>query len=392
MTMVCNEDKCTGCMACLSVCPKDAITIKDSVMQYNAVIDLDKCVGCDACHAVCQQNNPPVLSEPITWYQGWARDETIRSKGSSGGFAGAISKKFIENGGEVYSCVFESGDFIFRCASTVDELHRFAGSKYVKSNPESIYREIKSKLCDGNKILFIGLPCQVGALKNYVRNSNTDLLYTIDLICHGTPSPKLLEIFLNQYEYSLKSVKNIAFRNKERFQVCEGYKGIITNGVGDRYTMAFLHSLSYTENCYECKYARKRRVSDITLGDSWGSDIGGEEHAKGISLALCMTKKGDELVKNSNLHLEMVDLEKAIASNHQLQYASIKPKAYDSFCEGIKEGKNFNRLVTKSLPKVCFKQDIKRLLIKLHVIHVGGGKLSYGIAVLPSTNVMDNGR
>ena len=372
---VCEENKCTGCMSCLAVCPKNAISIHDLIMKYNAVIDIDKCVKCNACQIVCQQNNPPVLSEPITWYQGWANEDLVRSKGSSGGFAGAISKKFVEEGGEVCSCIFYNGNFVFQCVNTMNELDEFVGSKYVKSNPDSIYREIKQKLRVGRKILFIGLPCQVGALKKYLRNSYNDLLYTIDLICHGTPSPKLLEIFLNQYGYSLKNLKNIAFRNKERFQVCEGCKGIITNGVGDRYTMAFLHSLSYTENCYECKYARKQRVSDITLGDSWGSDIGGEEHSRGISLALCMTQKGDELVKNSNLHLEKVDLEKAIASNHQLQHASVKPKTYDSFCKGIKQGKNFNRLVSKSLPKACFKQDVKRILIKMRVFCAGKAEL-----------------
>lgn len=376
---VCQLNQCAGCMSCVDSCPKKAITIHTDLMKYNAVINMDLCVDCNLCHTICPQNNPPKPAAPKYWYQGWANDDEIRKNSASGGFASAIAKKFIEDGGEVYGCCYEQGEFVFRCADNVEDLKKFAGSKYVKSNPRGCYREIKQKLSDDKKILFIGLPCQVAAIRNYTRDK-FDSLYTVDLICHGTPSPMLLENFLQQYGYSLKTIKDIRFRNKNRFQLKEGYKGIITNGVSDRYIIAFLNSLNYTENCYQCKYARRERVSDITVGDSWGSDLGDSEIQKGLSLALCTSNKGHALLKEANLHLKDVDLDKAIERNGQLEHSSEKPNGYDNFCHGIESGKKFNSLVTKNLRKPCFRQDVKEILIKMKIIRGGGQS---GIAVLP---------
>ncbi|MDO4942834.1 MAG: Coenzyme F420 hydrogenase/dehydrogenase, beta subunit C-terminal domain [Lachnospiraceae bacterium] len=362
---VCEKDKCAGCMACVDICPKGAINIVDDLMAYNAIIDQEKCINCNACHRVCQNNYSSTTLEPIYWYQGWAENEVIRSDGSSGGLAGALSKYFIRSGGEVCSCCFKNGGFYFSFASTLDELKQFAGSKYVKSNPVGCYKNIKEKLKNDTKVLFIGLPCQVAAVKNYVGELAENNLYTVDLICHGTPSPTLLDIFLNQYNYSLKQMKDVRFRMKDKFQVYDGYRGVITNGVCDKYLIAFLNSLTYTENCYECQYARIRRVSDLTLGDSWGTEIGGNQRGKGISLVLCQTEKGHDLLKASELHLEQVDLERAIENNHQLSRPSVRPQGYSAFFTGIKRGIKFNQLVARTFPKQCLRQDIKRILIKL---------------------------
>lgn len=298
------------------------------------------------------------------------RWESIRRNGSSGGFAGAISKKFIEIGGKVCSCKFERGKFVFSITDTLEGIRRFAGSKYVKSNPEGCYKKVKEELRKGSRILFIGLPCQVAALKNYIDGKYDATLYTIDLICHGTPSPFLLDIFLNQYNLKLTELDDIKFRAKSAFRVMNGMKNVATNGTSDRYSIAFLNSLIYTENCYECYYAQKKRVSDITLGDSWGSLLNENDCKSGISLALCQTEKGHALIKGSNLHLESVDLEIVILNNHQLSYPSVKPDTYDVFFK-ICEKENFNKAVSKCCPKQCFRQDVKGLLSRIGLFKGG---------------------
>lgn len=372
MKTVCELNKCAGCMACVDICPKGAIKIKDSLSAYNAEIDENKCIGCNACHKVCQANHPAKAKAPIDWHQGWTENAETRKECSSGGAATAISKGFLENGGIVCGCTFNEGKFIFEFAENEDELKKFIGSKYVKSDPMGIYKEIKSRLKREEKVLFIGLPCQVAALKNYVSTDLSDKLYTIDLICHGTPSPKVLDIFLKQYGLTLSSLKDIKFRVKAKFQIYGDYKGIITKGVSDRYSIAFLNALTYTENCYRCPYAKTERVSDVTLGDSWGSELAMDEQKNGISLILNQTEKGNELLKMANLHLEAVDIKKAIASNHQLEYPSFKPKGREKFFDGLKD-RNFNSLVFRQLPKQCLRQDVKKVLIKLHIIDGGGG-------------------
>ena len=92
-------------MECIDVCPKKAIKVIDSWMEYNAVIDSEKCIQCNACHSACQNNAEQVLTKPIYWKQGWAQDDCVRMRSSSGGVATAVERAFIKNGGIVCSCI-----------------------------------------------------------------------------------------------------------------------------------------------------------------------------------------------------------------------------------------------------------------------------------------------
>lgn len=373
MKTVCEINRCVGCMACVDSCTKNAIEIRDSLKAYNAVINEKNCVNCNTCHAVCPQNNPIKKMKPIFWGQGWTKDSKIRSRSSSGGFAAAISIAFIKSGGYVCSCVFHNGEFVFEIINDLREVTKFMGSRYVKSNPKGIFKEVRYYLKNRKKVLFIGLPCQVAAMKNYIKEPLLQYLYTIDLICHGTPSPQLLEMFLAQYGLKLKDMEDIQFRTKNSFKLKDYYKSIVTKGVRNRYLIAFLNGLIYTDNCYECEHARIERGSDITLGDSWGSQLSKKEQKKGISLVLCQSEKGQYLLEMSDLYIEFVDLEIAIAHNHQLNEPSALIPGRAEFFDGCASGKSFNALVRKIVPKQCIKQDIKAFLIKTKIISGEGG-------------------
>lgn len=369
MNYVCPQDECTGCSACINICTKQAITIVDSMESYNAIIDNDKCIQCDACHRVCQVNHKLQLTTPIKWVQGWSLCPEQRYKSSSGGAAYEIEKTFIQQNGHVWTCCLRNGIVGFSKINGVDEIGRYIGTKYVKSNPMTVFKEIKEELNHG-KVLFIGLPCQVAGLKKYLGNNVPDNLYTVDLICHGTPSPKLFELFLNQYNTSLHSVSDIMFRRKTesgiRFEVFSDKKHITTPGTCDNYTMGFLEGLFYTRNCYECAYAGWNRVSDITLGDSWGSELPTSEKQRGISLIIIQTEKGNKLVNDSNLNLQSVDKDVSIKFNHQLMEPMPYHKQRDRFFSLIRSH-SFNYAVMRCLPKFWFKQFIKSILIKAKV-------------------------
>lgn len=352
-------------MACADICPKGAVTIKDDLSACNAVIDSEKCIGCDCCYNVCQQNHPPQLTPPRKWAQGWCADLAGRQKGSSGGFAFAISTAFIKSGGSVCSCVFTGGKFTFEFAESVDDVKKFSGSKYVKSNPSGIYKAIKARLKSGEKVLFIGLPCQVSALKNFVGKELESALYTVDLICHGTPSPKLLDMFLKQYKIQLSGVEEIKFRKNYKYQISCNGKSVAPDGVTDKYMTAFLNSLTHTDNCYSCNYAKTQRASDLTLGDSYGSELPESEWDKGVSLALCQTDKGIELLETADLVLKDVDLDRAVSKNDQLRAPSAVPKGREAFFKALRANKKFNSAIYLFLTKQCLRQDIKAVLIRL---------------------------
>lgn len=382
MTTVCKENQCAGCMACVEVCPSGAIEIRDDVESYNAVIHKEKCVDCGGCYRVCQKNHPDDGVSPVKWYQGWADAPDIREQSSSGGAAAAISKAFINEGGYVCSCVFDKGVFTFKVTNDISELDQFKGSKYVKSNPVGIYKEVQELLKRDESVLFIGLPCQVAALKRFVGENLYKNLYTVDLICHGTPSPKLLNKFIQQYGYELDKIHSISFRRKGRFSVENEYKNLVTVGTCDRYTIAFLNALILTKNCYSCDYAKLNRVADLTLGDSYGSELT-EEMAKGVSLILCQTEKGIKMVEGAKLHLETVDIKTAIENNGRLNHPSIIPKNREKFFKSIAEGKNINKAIFRNLPNRCFRQEVKKLFIEFGIISVG---ITYGISVQTKIN------
>nr|WP_297705752.1 Coenzyme F420 hydrogenase/dehydrogenase, beta subunit C-terminal domain [uncultured Butyrivibrio sp.] len=367
MITVCDKNQCAGCMLCVDICPKKAISINDNLKAYNAVIDSEKCVNCNLCHSKCPQNNDVPKKEPINWYQGWIQDEDIRSKSPSGGIGMALATQFVREGGYVASCVFRDGEFQFAITNDEDEVLKFSGSKYVKSNPTRIYGKISAILKEGNKVLFIGLPCQCAAVKKYVDDRYADNLYLVDLICHGTPSPRLLSVFLNQYSKKLLEINDIKFRLKAKMQVVVDDEGIVCKGVSDRYTIGFLNGLTYTDNCYNCKYASGSRITDITIGDSWGSELEVKELKKGVSLMLVQTGKGEALLKKANVELFPVDVENAKRNNDQLVAPMPEPVSREQFFGAVGQ-KKFNKLIFDRYRNQCIKQDIKHILIRMHLV------------------------
>lgn len=368
---VCRSNMCAGCMACIDICPKEAVRIEDSLKAYNAVIDTGRCINCKACYHVCQENNPPPLSKPVYWKEGWAIKKEIRQRSSSGGFAAAMEKAFAGQGGIVCSCIFADGKFEFGFAETEDEIEKFTGSKYVKSNPVGIYKKIKQLLTENRKVLFVGLPCQAAALRNYAGEQKN--LYIIDLICHGSPSPQILDLFLRDYGTDISKITDIRFRVKNHFNLEEEQRAFTPPVIYDNYTMTFLDGISYTESCYSCKYARLERTADITLGDSWGSMLSEEEQRKGISLALCQTEKGRRLLNESGLYLSNVDLMRSTACNSQLRHPSVKPSQRDPFFQNVTQGKSFKTAVFKCFPKRYLKNMLKAFLYHIGMIRDDAG-------------------
>ena len=345
----------------------------ERILYEKLMREIDAGVGSQLLMVAQVVHVTPQLNEPICWKEGWASDD-VRERASSGGAASAMMEYFVNNGGYVAACVFKNGEFLFDITNKKDELLYFAGSKYVKSNPVGIYDKVIEKIRKGEKVLFIGLPCQVAALKNYTimmpANVNENL-YTVDLICHGTPSPKILDVALFEKGIDIKHIKDIRFRNKAKFGVSiqkedEQYKRITPDGVQDMYTYAFLTSLDYTDNCYFCQYATTGRVSDVTIGDSWGSNQPDVEQENGISLILCQTNKGVSMIQNVGMCIGKVDIEKAIEANHQLMHPSIAPESRNNFFMNLNKG--FYRAVSKCAPKVYYKQKLKQSLIKFKII------------------------
>ncbi len=373
MKTVCKEGKCNACGACVDVCPLGCVSIIQNYFTCNAFIREEKCIKCKKCERICPAINAPAKKQPISWYQGWASD-TLRSQSASGGIAFAIMRNFIDNGGCVATCLFKDGNFLFDIVEKKEGLGKFIGSKYVKSNPEGIYKRLSEKI-KYTSILFVGLPCQVAAVRNILKNN--DNLYTIDLICHGTPNMSLLNKYLTEEKYDINEIEDISFRRKG-----DSIDYVKIKEYVDEYMLSFLYSVCFTDNCYKCEYAQKSRVSDITLGDSWGTNLV-EEINKGVSLILVQSEKGQKILQNADVILKEVDIKNAINNNQQLE----TPVAFSDCCrkfqKSILKGDSYSKATRRAIPRAVFIQKIKK--IKNRVMSIDN-KNQFGLSVLYKKN------
>ncbi len=328
---LCNRDECTGCYACVNRCPKEAIEMKtDKDGAIRPFIDKKKCVNCGLCDRVCPVLQQVVLNTPKKVYAAYA-EENIRLKSASGGIATMIAKMFIRQSGIVYGASQTRELFVEHVRiDSEEDLPRIQGTKYVHSHVGDAVKSIKNDLKKGNKVLFIGSPCQVAGIKNSFPNE--DAIYCIDLICHGVPTWKtLFDCMRRESKCNSFEDKHITFRDTDGFNIKIRsnnddlvYMGNLKNSY---YYNGFMEGYIYRNNCYSCRYAGKERVGDITLGDFWGlnteKDFDGDIK-NGINVVLANTERGKELFSllgDDILSWER-SLDEAVAGNGQLRHPS----------------------------------------------------------------------
>lgn len=194
-----GKDKCTGCSLCMNVCPYDAIKMElDEEGFLFPIIDNNKCINC----GICYDNCPIIHTENKNWehpksYAAFSKDEEILKKSSSGGVFSEISKKIIEANGKVYGVAWNyDGLYVYhKSVENIQGLNELRGSKYLQSFMKTTYKDIKKDLNNDKKVLFVGTPCQVAAVNNYIQSEN---LFTIDLICHGVPSLTIFRSYIKE--------------------------------------------------------------------------------------------------------------------------------------------------------------------------------------------------
>lgn len=344
--LVKDSYSCCGCGACMNVCPKGAIEMREDSAGFKFPhIDTSKCIECGLCLKVCKFENPE-LAYPRAAYICQLKDENTLALSTSGGAFRAMAEKIIERGGVVFGCAYtenEGGLVPTTIAvDNIEELPKLSGSKYVQSEMGFAYKKAKSFLDKGRIVLFSGTPCHISGLYGYL-GKPYDNLYTTDLICHGVPNLKMFQSELLRIEKKYKSkVKSFCFRDKRivggtwstfmcSFKLgngksyCKSYENIA-------YFDLFLKGGDITrDSCSKCPYARQERVSDITIGDAWGAEIahpdfeksrGGDFNFKnGLSLVSVNTDKGEKLFSElCSLKDKLVDYSGMVKFNPQLGF------------------------------------------------------------------------
>ena len=379
------EMQCTGCGACVAVCPVGCITMVPDVDGFlYPRAEEDMCVHCELCSRFCHAANiRDVSSDEPSVYCAYNKDEVDRMSSSSGGIFSALGKFVIYSGGAVYGAALAPDSTVVHARiTTLEGLAQMRGSKYVQSRIDaSIYEDVKTDLNNGIRVLYSGTPCQIGALK-YFLSGSSELLYTVSVICHGVPSPKAWSQYMRWQENTNRAcVTQAYFRNKDSGWTNYSMKLCFDNGKTyrkslreDPFLQAFLKNICLRETCYQCQYKGIEHLSDsdIILADWWGMEKGilpQSEDDKGLSIVMVQNRHGDELWQSiiGQIQYARYDYQKAILNNTSYS-ASVKRNINrDSFMRET-ELQPFDETVkkyTKSPIKETLKHNAYQVAYKI---------------------------
>ena len=360
---ICKKQNCTGCEACTQGCPTNAITMVNDIKGHKyPIIDTNICINCNKCTKICPVINPILKHLPLRTLAGWIKNDKDRINSTSGGVSYLLSKKIIEEGGYFCGVIWHNLGAKHIITNDLSKISQFQGSKYTHSDINNSFSEIKKILKENKVVLFSGTPCQVAGLKSYLNNDYANL-YTIDVVCHGIPSHKALVDRINFIERKYgKKIKEICFREKEpdQYHTCMKYifsddSNVKYSVYEDSYFCAFVDNYLLRENCFNCNYATKERVADITLADYWGYSpykLKYRSYKKGTSFISINTNKGEHLLSkiSSSLILEPRNFEDAAKANRNLTSSQRCPIKYHEFWNEYIQGKKLEELALYYFP------------------------------------------
>lgn len=327
---ICDLEKCTGCSACMNACPSSSIKMVEGKIGHIYPKILDSCIECGRCVKLCHVNKEVELRMPQKTFAAWIKDKNEHATSTSGGVAAALTNSYIESGGVVYGCASLPGGKVMHVRITnKNDAYKLKGSKYVHSHIGDAFTSVKNDLRAGRTVLFIGLPCQIAGLRNFI-GRNCEGLCVVDLICHGVPSQTVLFDYLGELGFSRESIDRLGFREQQGY-----YLSVESNGkllyrkhqLKDLFYLAFFDNLCFRDSCFSCRYASEKRCGDLTIGDFWG--LGNKksfpyETDGNVSLVLVNTSVGNVVFFKVSDSLQFVerDIVEAVEGNPNLRKPS----------------------------------------------------------------------
>lgn len=378
MINIVNKEKCCGCSACSSICPKQCIFMNfDEEGFAYPNVNKDICVKCGLCEKICPIiRNEYTKDVKVKAYISYTNDYETRMKSSSGGLFSMFAEKILNDGGVVFGVAFDDEFLVHHISiENIEDLKLLQGSKYLQSNIGNSYKKAKNFLNKGRKVLFSGTACQIAALKAFLGKEYNNL-FTIDVLCHGVPSPKVWQRYVREKESIYKSSLNkVNFRNKStgwkrysfemEFSNFKKYSDIFN--IND-YMKLFLSDICLRPSCHDCKFKSLNRPSDITLGDCWGIEnyMPDMDDDKGTSVVLVHSESGKEMLESlkDKISLREAEVDKALPPTADSR-KSVKPhpnrkKFFNKFNKGVSIS-NLVRLTEPSFIKKCIRKA-KRII------------------------------
>lgn len=371
MIKILDNHNCCGCEACVQVCPKHCIAFNEDEEGFlYPKVDEDICIRCGLCEKVCPFLNQNESKKPIQAFAAINQNEDIRAKSSSGGIFTAIAQKVIGDGGVVFGAKFNHHwEVEHGYTDTIGGVEAFRGSKYVQSRIGETYILAERYLKDGRIVLFSGTSCQISGLKHFLHKPYGNLI-TIDVVCHGVPSPKLWREYLSVVA-PLEEITSISMKDKAR-----GWRGysITIKGEGriisekssaNKYMIAFSQNLSLRPSCYNCPAKSGKSGSDITLADYWGIEkfFPNMDDNKGTSFVCANTERGLVLLNSLDIRMNAADYTASVPYNSCIEFSTTEPINRKAFWQGYQE-RGIDVLRSLNQPQANIFKRIVKLIIK----------------------------
>lgn len=349
-----DKSSCCGCRACEQICPVKCISFSTDEEGFLVPsVNRGKCIDCNACARVCPIDNPTEGKMPVGIFATASSDLATKKKSSSGGVFYLLASNIVAKGGIVVGAALnlEERRLCHTAVDNVDELTALLGSKYIASDTEATFSEVRRHLIEGRKVLFVGTPCQIAGLQGFLRKDYINL-YTCDLLCHGVPSQYVFERYIDWLERKHKGkVVSLNFRDKEKY----GWSITLRYDIERRgrikshyvpaglspYFYGFLRGKFLRESCYHCLYTKLQRTGDLTLADFWGvKELNlSDDLSSGCSCVLVNTNRGQELFESIRYDLQFehpVTYEQAYRQNINFKEPCQRPQERDTAIKEIK--------------------------------------------------------
>lgn len=296
------QNYCVGCGTCHNICPKDAINmVFDKEGYLKPEIDKEKCIACGLCDNYCPVLNPNYPNQATPKCYAVLAEDNVRKESSSGGVFSILADKVLNQNGVVFGSAWTDDFFVkVQYAETADELNPLKRSKYCQTDVGLAFRKVKNLLEDKRPVLYVGTPCQIAGLNNFLQHTDTSKLITVDFICYYNPSINMIRFYLED-SYGLNNISSFSFRDKTYGWISHAFSVRSKDGNETRnknvtsYFQGYFNALYESEACTHCAFSSLSRQGDITIGDFWKI----EAHkvtlndGKGTSMVLTNNEKGE---------------------------------------------------------------------------------------------------
>ncbi|WP_308910184.1 Coenzyme F420 hydrogenase/dehydrogenase, beta subunit C-terminal domain [Pseudokordiimonas caeni] len=316
LTSILKRNLCAGCGLCESLGASEGIRMDYDAKgflrpQFSGPISkaLDEQIG-RLCPGANLDMQVPAAEQTILWgpirtaWTGYSTREDLRHRASSGGALSGMLMHLLTSGKA--DCVIQitaSATHPTRNQMVISrssqEVHEAAGSRYAPSAPLA---DIVRILEDGERVVFVGKPCDVAGLTNLLRDKPDlarNLVAKISFMCGGIPSQTGTAEILKRLGMADKEIASFRFRG-------DGWPG----GVKAVATTGEVGTMSYPDSWggilsgrvqFRCKICPDGTggFADLVFADAWHGDDRGYPsfvEAEGRSMILARTPLGEALL------------------------------------------------------------------------------------------------